>query len=49
MQGHARLVERKIRVWIVQQERNRQKQGQPIRIDAPTRPMSTAGAPSACE
>jgi hypothetical protein len=34
MQGHARLVERKIRLWIVQQEFNRQKQGQLAPINA---------------
>jgi hypothetical protein len=34
MHGHARLVERKIRVWIAHQELNRRKQGQQVQIDA---------------
>jgi hypothetical protein len=34
MHGHARLVERKIRLWIVQQEFNRQKEGQLVQTDA---------------
>ena len=42
MHGHARLVERKIRVWIVHQELNRRKEGQRIRINTranvPVRP-----------
>jgi len=35
MHGHARVVEHKIRVWIVQQERERRKE----------RPQARAGAP----
>lgn len=34
MHGQARLVERKIRLWILQQELDRQKQGPPVRIVA---------------
>jgi hypothetical protein len=34
MNGDARPVERKIRLWIAQQERNRRKEGQLGRIDA---------------
>jgi hypothetical protein len=34
MYGHTRLVERKIRMWIVRQEANRRKEGQPARINA---------------
>jgi hypothetical protein len=33
MYGHTRLVERKIRMWIVRQETNRRKEGQPARIN----------------
>jgi hypothetical protein len=33
MHGHTRLVERKIRLWIVRQESNRQKEGQRARIN----------------
>jgi hypothetical protein len=32
MNGNARTVERRIRVWIVQQERNRRNEGQTGRI-----------------
>jgi hypothetical protein len=31
MHGNTRSVERRIRLWIVQQERSRRKQGQPGR------------------
>jgi len=34
MNGQARLVERKIRLWIVQQELNRRNEGQLGRINA---------------
>jgi hypothetical protein len=34
MYGHTRLVERKIRMWIVRQEANRRKEGQAARINA---------------
>ena len=34
MHGHVRLVERRIRVWIMQQEFNRRKEEQLIRIGA---------------
>jgi hypothetical protein len=33
MHGHTRLVERKIRVWIADQELNRRKEGQSVRIN----------------
>jgi len=34
MRGHEQHVERKIRLWVVQQERNRLREGQADRIDA---------------
>jgi hypothetical protein len=34
MRGHEQYVERKIRLWVVQQERNRLPEMQPNRIDA---------------
>jgi hypothetical protein len=34
MHGHERSVERKIRLWVVQQERNLRKDGQSSRIKA---------------
>jgi hypothetical protein len=34
MHGHARPVERKIRLWIAQQERNRRREAQLGRLDA---------------
>jgi hypothetical protein len=34
MRGHEQYVERKIRLWVVQQERNRLRDGQADRIDA---------------
>jgi hypothetical protein len=34
MRGHEQHVERKIRLWVVQQERNRLREIQPDRIDA---------------
>ena len=33
MHGHERPVERKIRLWVVQQEHNRRQQGERSRID----------------
>ncbi len=34
MHGHARTVEHRIRLWVVQQERNRRKERQPNRVNA---------------
>jgi hypothetical protein len=34
MRGHEQHVERKIRLWVVQQERNRLRETQPERFDA---------------
>jgi hypothetical protein len=34
MHGHPGSVERKIRIWIVQQERNRREEGRLSRVDA---------------
>ncbi|MGA2756829.1 MAG: hypothetical protein ABSF58_05720 [Solirubrobacteraceae bacterium] len=34
MRGHEQHVERKIRLWVVQQERNRLREVQPQRLDA---------------
>ncbi|MGA2006845.1 MAG: hypothetical protein ABSH27_04715 [Solirubrobacteraceae bacterium] len=36
MRGHEQHVERKIRLWVVQQERNRLRETQPDRFDAQT-------------
>lgn len=33
MHGHERPVERKIRLWVVQQEHNRRQQGELSRVD----------------
>jgi len=35
MRGHQHHVERKIRFWVVQQERNRLQDGASDRVDAP--------------
>jgi hypothetical protein len=36
MRGHEQHVERKIRLWVVQQERNRFREVRPERLDART-------------
>ena len=40
MRGHEQHVERKIRLWVVQQERNRLRDSQTDRIDASGRKRS---------
>ncbi len=39
MHGHARPVERKIRLWIMQQEHNRHREGPLGQIDARAAPV----------
>ncbi len=40
MRGHEQHVERKIRLWVVQQERNRLRDSQPGRADAPAEELA---------
>jgi SLT domain-containing protein len=46
MNGNARTIERRIRLWIVQEERNRRREGQLVRMhargDTPTEPRQRA-------